>query len=143
MSNWKDLVGTIKESLVVDNDNITTKDGADPYIDTLPEGLTKKMVKEVEKHQADYITAATAAVTELAGDTMAKNKSIDKVVADLPFAVGRGKMDVKVERERIYKDPQTGNEIRKPNIVTAVKFAGTKVPKSIMSELKSELQKKL
>ena len=144
-SMYEDLVNTIKDSLEADSEKgvIKPKEGSNPYVDSLPEGLTKKVVKEVEKYQADYVAAATIAATEMAGDILAENKSLEAVKAEVPFAVGRGSMEVRVDRERSFRNPQTGEVSSQPYISTKVKFAGAKPSNSLLKDLRAELTKKI
>lgn len=62
--------------------------GADLYYSTLPEGVDKKSVIEMDKHRVDFALAQNLVTGELGAEFLSKNKNFDKVTSKVTHRTG-------------------------------------------------------
>lgn len=105
------LADAIKDNLVVDKDTIKEKEQHQAYNANLPEGFTPALVKDLAAYNARFVKAGHIAVGEVAAEVMSKDKSVDKVSANIGYSAPSDSLNFTVERNRVYPNPQaTGDE---------------------------------
>lgn len=105
--------------------------------------IPKKTMKEVYDYQHKYIEEATNMAAQVAKEGLKKDKNIEKVVVNFPYATAeKSKVDVTVYREREFKNnfgDNKGEIIRKPSISVAVDDVMTNVSKKKIHDLVDDL----
>ncbi len=103
-----------------------------------------KTLKEVSEYQHEYIEKATELAANEAKDAMEKDDKINKVIVNYPYSTSkRGAIDVAVDRSKTFKSMTGGEDIVKSTVRVAVQDPITKVSKSRVKELESDLTKAL
>lgn len=74
------------------------------FLDNLPEGVTKKMVDDVENAKTDFVAAASLAHGRLGTALLKKNKELDRT--SLKISVGRDEVTSTYLRLRESPNPQ-------------------------------------
>ena len=97
-----DLVKTIKGSLSGTN-VIESKDSV--FEETLPEGLTPEVVKKVNDHVTDFVTAGYVAFAQHSADVMASNKDIDETTGTLGTGA-LGDITYSFDRQKTINPPK-------------------------------------
>lgn len=104
-----------------------------------------KTLKAVEDYRSKYLKHATEIASELAKETMQKDKKIENVIVEVPFSTNeRGGATIKVDRSktfavRDYTDGKKTGEVTKSVISVAVKDPYAKVSKKYIKTLAAEL----
>lgn len=101
-----------------------------------------KTLKEVHKYSKAYVEEATNVATELAKENFKKDKSLNKVIVNVPYSTSaHGHANITVTREKEYVNRLNGNNevIRKSAIQVVVKDPAAEVPKSKIHELVDDL----
>lgn len=108
-------------------------------------GIDLKSMKAVEDYRSRYLKHAAEIASELAKETLQKDKKIDNVLVEVPFSTNdRGGVTIKIDRSktftvRDYKDGTKKGEITKSTMSIAVKDPYAKVSKKYIKSLEAEL----
>jgi hypothetical protein len=113
------LAAKIKPLLKIDNKTgvVTVEDKL--YVGLLPESITEAQLKELGKHNAQFVAAAGLALGELTLPVMKKNAEIDKVSVEIP-TVGGDKFNFAIDRSKTNPaGPQGGDPVEKFGVLSA------------------------
>ncbi len=80
-----ELSKKLAAGLSIDKDTGAGTATADLYNTTLPEGLTKDIVKAVSEHNTNFVAAGAHAFGMMAVDAMAKNKKLENASVTIPM----------------------------------------------------------
>lgn len=118
--------------------NITYADD-DAYIKGTDIPLAQ--LKAVAEYDSAYAKAFTDTVAEVAKTTMVDDSSISRIIATAPYSVSkRGSIDVKVDREKTFRNPLPGGtDITKTAISVVTTIPQHTVPKSHVRSLEAML----
>lgn len=126
--------------------NVVTLQYTDENVFKNGTDISFKTLKEVDDYKSQYIEQATEFAAKHAKDTMLKDKSIEKVIFEIPFSTSkRGELSVVVDRSKTYQgmlDPKTNKQLpptTKSKITVNVKEPTLKVNKNSVKALESEL----
>ena len=93
-----------KAAEIDDNGKITI--GKDFYESALPDGLTMPLVKRLQDHESQLLSAATIVNAELAIPFFKKHKDID--VSPLKLQMGKNRIETVTKRTSDVRNVQTG-----------------------------------
>lgn len=104
----KELAGKLKKDIKIDSTGVgTVTDGL--YWKHLPDDLTEKTVKAVDKYTVNFCAAATKAAGELAVEAMAGNSKMENV--EVAFDVrSRDTLKVGIERRKEFPNTLAGKD---------------------------------
>lgn len=74
------------------------------YTKTLPEGLTKETVEQVNQHNSNFFAATTHAFGHTAVDHMKKHKDVEVLSASFPL-LGKDTWNVGIDRKKTFPNP--------------------------------------
>lgn len=76
--------------------------------------ITTDMLKSVSKYSKAYVEEAAKFSTEVAQQSMLKDKEIEKVIVELPFTVdANGSLDITTYRSKTYPSMTGGEPVTK------------------------------
>lgn len=110
LTKHRDLATLVKSNLTVAGSVISEVEASKAYDNSLPDGLTPELVKELSKHNARYIKASAIAVTETAAEAMLADKSIDQMTAKIGFNAPGDAIEFSVDRQRTFPIPRGKDE---------------------------------
>jgi len=97
-------------------------------------------MKRTFDYAGEYIAEATTTSASHAEDIMKKDKSVEKVVIELPYGVSkRGTMAVTANREKTFKGMNGGADVTKSTIAVVVKDAATKMSRTKIKDLEKQM----
>lgn len=97
-------------------------------------------LKNADNYRNKYIEEATELAAQEGKRIMEKNKKVDKVIVTVPFSTSkRGSIDISVDRSKTFQGMKGGDPVTKSKITTVVHDPISKVSKSKIKELESEL----
>lgn len=102
LDKHRELADAIKSGLETNGSNIVEKEGHGAYYANLPEGVDKKQVEAVAKYNNNFVLASHIAIGETAADMFKKDKSLERVDAEVGFFGKRDKIQTTVHREKTY-----------------------------------------
>ena len=101
MSNMpKDTMSAHIQSLIIYDDKEAKGSANDAYEQTLPDGITLDIVKQVQDHQKHFVIAAAGAAGRVVIEAMAKDPKLAK--GSVEFAMGRDKVTAQTMREKEF-----------------------------------------
>ena len=101
-------------------------------------------MKKVMDYASEFVGEAAEAAATKATEIMSDDKSIDKVVFNMPYGVSkRGQVNVIANRSQTFRSPADGSEVTKSTLKVAVKDPLTKVGKTKIKELESKMTETL
>ena len=103
------LSAAIMEKLSIDKTSGDGKVPEDIYKETLPEGLTLDIVKQVAKHDHHFTAAAVDAFAKTSTKTLLDNKKLDRTQLEVPFGYKQN-MTVSMDRESEVFNPSTSTK---------------------------------
>lgn len=111
------------------------------YAANLPANVTEDNLKAVQQYNSTFMAAATHAFGQQAIATMAKNKSVEEVVAEIPM-FGKDEFSVGMERSKKFHNPGTGAETDPTyGFVTAkLVTAAARSNRGMINHVRKELQ---
>lgn len=97
-------------------------------------------MKRTFNYAGEYIAEATTTSAAQAEKVMKKDKSVDKVVIELPYGVSkRGSLAVTANREKTFKGMNGGADVTKSTIAVVVKDAATKMSRTKIKDLEKTM----
>jgi len=101
-------------------------------------------LKKTFDYAGEYIEDATNKSATFATELMEKDKSVNKVVVELPYGVSkRGSMAVTANREKTFPGMNGHDATTKSTINVVVKDAATKMSRTKIKALESTMTEKL
>lgn len=118
----KQLATALKESLTIDPNGVASLP-ANHWETLLPEGVTAKQVKAIDKAVVDFTAAQALAVGEMAVERFKSDKDLKSVSISTDFGSGlnRRVIEQTVLRDKDIRNVQTGA------VTTAHGYIGSKV----------------
>ena len=110
LEKHQEMAQVIKENLKAEGTKISEEESHGAYYKTLPEGLTQDVVKEVAKHNQNFVAATHVAIGEMAADIFNTDKSAETVTAQVGFFGARDKITATVDREKVFRNSFATNE---------------------------------
>jgi len=99
-------------------------------------GVTTKMLDQIAEAKSDYLNVST----QVAGEELLNNMNISQCT--LKTRTEEGMVKVKVDREKTYHNPRTGEPIKTPQIDFDVKIRSM-VDKNLLEEMKEKIKKQI
>lgn len=136
-----ELAGKIEAGLSYKEGKIEVD--ANTYLQTLPEGLTEEIVKQVEDHNSNFYPAATRAIGQLANKELKKDKDLQKVEATVPL-FGKNKLELTVERKHVFPNPADAENPKTVfgNVKVSLITQSARASRGVMDQVRKELQDK-
>lgn len=140
------LANSILEYLKSEDGTITETESHGAYNKNLPEGITPDTVEALSNYNAKFVSAAHAAVGEMAADIFAKDKKRENVQAQIGFFGKNDTIEIDVSRKETftnhYAKEGEPKEVVKPLFMSTT--VNIKSAKGIgLKAIKQELSKTL
>lgn len=113
-----ELAEKLSSTFKIEKDGTTVVSG-DPYVDNLPEGISKDTVSKVQDYNTAFIAGSALAFGQAAIASMASNKKLDQATGTFTM-VGKDIVTHSVQRERSARNPADGETIVKLGAMTTV-----------------------
>jgi hypothetical protein len=102
--------------------------------------LTKKLLKEVEKVEEEFLSAGLELAKDKAIDEFKASEDIKRIDVVLPFGVNKSDVvTYDVVREKVFPIPGKDEKVRKSVISVDVKKQGCKISKSRIKALEDDI----
>lgn len=144
LTKYRVLADKIKANLKTEKASIKEETSHGAYFANLPEGIEEKVAKELAKYNSDFVSAAHLAIGETAADMFKKEKTLNKVNAEIGFFGNRDKITATVDRTKQYTnafaEKEEDKKITKHLVVSSsVQTSGFGL-KSIRNEMSKEFK---
>lgn len=106
-SEVADLAELIRKDIKLDHTSGVATVSADLYVKTLPEGLSKEVVQQVQQHNSLFAAAGLLALGEESIATMKKHKGLDKTSLEVG-ATGKDSFSFQFARSKEVRDVSSG-----------------------------------
>lgn len=100
-----DLADALRKSAKLDEEKHQVVFADKVFEETLPDGVTTKMIRDIEHHKQNFALAQTLVVGELAVDHLAKNEDVKEVTSKIALPVG--KSVAVISRQVDVRSPQS------------------------------------
>jgi len=108
------------------------------------EEVSRKDIEKVFKHTQEYVAGCAKASAELSTDVMKEDSKIDEVHVTMPYGVSkRASVTGKARRSVTYPGMNGGDPVTKSDLRIVVKDPHSKVSKTAMKEMQSQMTKEL
>jgi len=106
--------------------------------------VSRKDIEKVFKHAQDYVTDCAKVSAELSTEVMKDDSKIDEVHVTMPYGVSkRASVTAKARRSVTYPGMNGGDPVTKSDLRVVVKDPHSKVSKTAMKEMQSQMTKEL
>lgn len=109
------LAEQLREGATFENGKVTLAE--DIFKTSLPDGIDTDMIRKVDHHKQNFAAAQAIVVGEIAAKEFAANKELTEVTSVVRLPVGSSVTNVL--REKVTRDPSTGNETTHVNYASA------------------------
>lgn len=119
MSDIKENILKLAEKLKADmslTEDGVVKVGENVFESTLPEGLDMKIIKAVQDHTADLVSATGYALGQVGVEAFKKDKRLEQV--SLEFAAGKDSIGGVFQRSKEVRNPTDGSSSTKYGILS-------------------------
>lgn len=100
---YKKVIGKLEDGVIKTN-------GSEVFDANLPEGLTPKLVRELQNYVTNTVSAAHEVHGEVAINAMAKDKALESVRADIDLG-SLGSQTSYYGRKNVGRNPSTQEEV--------------------------------